>query len=169
MKRILILILIVFAAGCDSAKNTGGGSGTSLQGTWTVTGNLGSQSGSATYQVQLVASPCSVTTPVGTFSVQGPVCFIANNNSGLGSISATGSGAHPTGNSQGVLVGVASNPVADDATFNLVFVAGNGAGNIAEFTGSGSVTAGTLKGTGSCSQDTPICLGVTGTFSGTQQ
>jgi hypothetical protein len=169
MKPILILILIVFAAGCDSAKNTGGGSGTSMQGTWTVTGNLGSQGGPATYQVQLVASPCSVTTPVGTFSVQGPVCFIANNNSGVGSISGTGSGSHPTGISQGVLVGVASNPVADDATFNLVFVAGNGVGNVAEFTGSGSVSAGTLKGTGSCSKGTPICLGVNGTFSAMQQ
>jgi hypothetical protein len=115
----------------------------------------------------LVSSPCSVTTPVGGFSVQGPVCFIANNNSGLGSISAAGS--RPTSNSQGVLMGVTSNPVADDATFNLVFVAGSGSGNVAEFTGSGSVTAGTLKGTGSCSADTPICQGVTGTFSATQQ
>jgi hypothetical protein len=167
VQRILILILIVFAAGCDSAKNTGGGSGTSMQGIWTVTGNLGSQGGPATYQVQLVSSPCSVTTPAGAFSVQGPVCFIANNNSGLGSISAGGS--RPTGTSQGVLVGVASNPVADDATFNLVFVAASGSGNVAEFTGSGSVTAGTLKGTGSCSADTPICQGVTGTFSATQQ
>ena len=167
MQRILILILIVFAAGCDSAKNTGGGSGTSMQGMWTVTGNLGSQGGPATYQVQLVSSPCSVTTPAGAFSVQGPVCFIANNNSGLGSISA--GGARPVGNSQGVLVGVASNPVADDAIFNLVFVAGSGPGNVAEFTGSGSVTAGTLKGTGSCSADTPICQGVTGTFSAMQQ
>jgi hypothetical protein len=171
MKRILILILslIVFAAACDSAKNPGGGSGTSMQGTWTVTGNLGSQSGPATYQVQLVSSPCSVTTPVGTFAVQGPVCFIANNNSSLGSISGTGSGSHPTGTSQGVLVGVAANPVADDAAFNLVFVAGDGAGDVVEFTGSGSVTAGTRKGTGSCSKDTPICVGVSATFSGTQQ
>lgn len=37
---ILILILIVFTTGCNSAKNAGGGSGTSMQGTWTVTGNL---------------------------------------------------------------------------------------------------------------------------------
>ena len=46
MKRILILALIVFAAGCSSSKNAGGGSGTSMQGTWTVsgTGNFGSQS-----------------------------------------------------------------------------------------------------------------------------
>ena len=107
---ILILILIVFAAGCNSAKNAGGGSGTSMQGTWTVTGNLGSQGGSGTYQVELVPSPCSVTTPVGTFSVQGPVCFIANNNTGQGSISGTGLPSSSKNTGQGVLIGVASNP-----------------------------------------------------------
>jgi hypothetical protein len=45
MKRIAILILIVFAAGCSSSKNAGGPAGTSMAGTWTVTGNLGSQGG----------------------------------------------------------------------------------------------------------------------------
>lgn len=71
MKRILIFILIsiVFAVGCSSTKNAGGGPGTSMQGTWTITGNLNPN---ASYQVVVVSSPCSVTTPVGTFSVQGP-------------------------------------------------------------------------------------------------
>src|SRR5713226_3399453 len=128
MKRILILILIVFAAGCNSAKNSGGGSGTSMQGMWTVTGNLGSRPG--TYQVELVSSPCSVTTPVGTFSVQGPVCFIANNNAGQGSISGTGLPSSSKNTGQGVLIGVPSNPVPADATFNLLFVAGDKNGNV---------------------------------------
>ena len=162
---MLILILMVYGAGCNSAKNAGGGSGTSMQGTWTVTGNLGSKAGPHTYQVKFVSSPCSVTTPVGTFSVQGPVCFIANNNSGQGSISGAGVGG--TGG-QGVLVGVSSNPVPAGATFNLLFVAG-GNGNIVEFTGSGTVTGGTLTATGSCSPNTPMCQGVSGTFSGKQQ
>lgn len=87
MKCILILTLLIFAGGCNSSSSKKAG-GTSMQGTWTVTGNVsGSQSGSGTYQVALVSSPCKVTTPVGTFSVQGPSCFIANNNSGQGSIS----------------------------------------------------------------------------------
>lgn len=63
-----LLVLLIVAAGCNSAKNTLGGSGTSIQGMWTVTGNLGAQSGSETYQVAFVPSPCSVTSPVGTFS-----------------------------------------------------------------------------------------------------
>jgi hypothetical protein len=169
MKPVLILILIAFALGCNSATNPGGGSntGTSMQGTWTVTGSLSPQGGPVTYQVMLVSSPCSVTTPVGTFSVQGPVCFVANNNSGQGSISGGSTSSKSAG--QGVLVGVAANPVPAGATFNLVFVAADGNGNIVEFSGSGTVNNGTLKGTGSCSTTTPMCQGLSGTFSGTLQ
>ncbi len=170
MKRLFILILIVFAAGCSSSKNSGA-SGTSMQGMWTVTGNVSSQQGggSATYQVALVSSPCSVTSPVGTFTVDGPVCFIANNNSGQGSISGKGllSSAKNTG--EGILIGVASNPVPANATINLLFVLGDANGNVVEFTGSGTVTNGTMTGTGSCTTNTPMCQGMSATFSGTEQ
>jgi hypothetical protein len=171
MKRILIviLILLVFAAGCSSTKNTGGGAVTSMQGTWTVTGNLGSQGGPGTYQVALVSSPCSVTTPVGTFSVQGPVCFIASNNTGQGAISGTGLPSTSKNTGQGVLIGVAANPVPANGTFNLLFVAGDASGNFVEFTGSGTVSNGVMTGTGSCSPSTPLCQGLSGTFSGNQQ
>jgi len=169
MKRILTLIVIAFAAACSSSKNAGGGPGTSMQGAWSVTGNLGSQSGPATYQVVFVSSPCSVTTSVGTFSVQGPVCFIANNNSGQGSISGTGAGSPAKSTGQGVLIGVPSNPVPAGATFNLLFVAGDQNGNFVEFTGTGTVTKGTMTGTGSCSSSTPMCQGLSGTFSGNLQ
>jgi hypothetical protein len=182
MRCILISILIVVAAGCNSAKNGGGGSvpsGTSMQGSWTVTatatstGSVGSQCtngvcGPGTYQVEMVSSPCSVTTPVGTFSVQGPVCFIANNNSGQGNISGTGLLSSSSNKGQGVLIGVASEPVPGGATLNLVFVAANNSGFV-EFKGSGTVTNGTMTGTGSCSSNTPVCEGVSGTFSGTKQ
>ena len=171
MKRILVLILIslVFAAGCSSSRSAGSGAATSMPGTWAVTGNLGSQGGSATYQVSLVSSPCSVTTPVGMFSVQGPVCFIASNNTGQGSISGTGLPSTSKNTGQGVLIGVAANPVPANGTFNLLFVAGDAIGNLVEFTGSGRVSNGTMKGTGSCSSSTPLCQGLSGTFSGTLQ
>ena len=170
MKRILMLmlLLLVFVAGCSSSKSSGGGPGTSMQGTWTVTGNLGSQGGPGTYQVALVSSPCSVITPVGTFSVQGPVCFIANNNTGQGSISGTGLPSSSKNTGQGVLIGVPSNPVPADATFNLLFVSDKN-GNVVEFTGSGTVANGTMTGTGSCSPSTPMCQGVSATFSGKKQ
>ena len=169
MKRILILISIVFAVGCGSSKNAASGSETSLQGMWTVTGNLGSQSGSKTYQVSLVSSPCSVTTPVGMFSVQGPVCFIANNNTGQGSISGSGLPSFSKNTGQGVLIGVAANPVPANGTFNLLFVAGFASGDFVEFTGSGTVSNSAITGTGSCSSSTPMCQGMSATFSGTFQ
>ena len=172
--QLLLILILIVAAGCSSAKNAGGGSGTSMQGTWAVTGNLqctqGCGSGvSNTYQVALVSSPCSVTTPVGMFSVQGPVCFIANNNTGEGSISGTGLPNSPKSTGQGVLVGVPSNPVPANATVNLLFVAGDKNGNFAEFTGSGTVANGKMTGTGSCSPNTPVCQGASATFSGNQQ
>jgi hypothetical protein len=169
MKPILISILIVFAAGCNSANNTASGSGTTIQGTWTATGTVASvrdttpQSESGPYQVKFVSSPCSVTTPVGMFSVQGPVCFIANNNAVQGSISGPGISSTSTG--QGVLIGVPSNPAPANAAFSLLFVAGDGNGKLVEFTGTGTVDNGMMTGTGSCSSSTPMCQGASATFS----
>jgi len=116
-KRILILILasIVSVSACNSTKS-GMGTGTSMLGMWTATGNLGSQSGTKTYQVSFVSSPCSVASPVGTFSVQGPVCFIANNNTGQGSISGKGLLSNASNTGEGVLIGVPANPVPDNST-----------------------------------------------------
>jgi hypothetical protein len=174
MKRALILSLVVFAAGCNSSNNAGGSSGkpsgTSMQGIWTVTATATATGvcGLGTYKLTLVSSPCSVTTPVGVFSVQGPACFIANNNSGQGSISGTGLPSNLKATGQGVLIGVPPNPVPSGSTLNLLFVARNNSGFV-EFTGSGTVGSGTMKGTGSCSSSTPICQGVTGTFSATLQ
>jgi hypothetical protein len=181
MQRFLIVSFLIIAVGCSSTKNATptSPSGISMQGTWTVsasptsTGSLGSQCtggcGPETYQLVLVPSPCTVSTPVGTFSVQGPSCFIANNNSGQGSISGTGVPASLKNTNQGVLIGVPSNPVPSGSTLNLLFVAADRNGNVAEFTGSGTITNATMAGTGSCSPSTPICAGVSGTFSGTQQ
>jgi hypothetical protein len=107
--------------------------------------------------------------PVGTFSVQGPVCFIANNNTGQGSISGKGLLGNSKNTGEGVLIGVAANPVPANGTFNMIFVAGDASGNFVEFTGSGTVSNGTMTGTGSCSPSTPLCQGMTGTFSGKQQ
>jgi hypothetical protein len=167
MARILILILILFAAGCSSTKSSGGGQGTTIQGTWAVTGNLSPQGVSGTYQVTFVSSPCSVTSPVGSFSVEGPVCFIANNNSAQGSISGKGLLASAKNTGEGVLIGASANPVPDNSTLSLLFVLGEANGSFVEFTGSATVASGKMTGTGSCSTDTPMCQGMSATFSGT--
>ena len=161
MRRILILILIATATGCNSAKSgLGSDPGTSMLATWNITGNLSSPSASGSYQVTLVSSPCSVTSPVGTFSVQGPVCFTANNNSGQGSISGTGLSTSAQNTGEGVLIGVTANPVPANGAFNVLFVLGDKNGNLVEFTGAGTVSNGTVTGTGSCSPSTSLCQGV---------
>jgi hypothetical protein len=106
---------------------------------------------------------------VGTFSVQGPVCFIANNNTAQGSISGKGLLTNASNTGEGVLVGVAANPVPANATLNLLFVQGQQNGTFIEFTGSGTIADGTMTGSGTCSPSTPLCQGMTATFTGTQQ
>jgi hypothetical protein len=100
--------------------------------------------------------------------VQGPVCFIANNNSAQGSISGAGLPGSSNNIGQGVLIGVAANPVPANGAFNLLFVSAIG-GNFVEFTGSGTITNGAMKGSGSCSASTTLCQGMSGTFTGTEQ
>jgi hypothetical protein len=174
MKCILIsislLILTLLAAGCSSTNSTRGSSGTSMLGTWNVTGNLGSQGpGPYSYQVMFVSSPCSVASPVGTFSVVGPVCFIANNNSGQGSITGKGLLTSAKNTGEGILIGVSANPVPDNSAISLLFVLGEANGSFAEFTGSATVANGKMTGTGSCSTNTPMCQGVSATFSASPQ
>jgi hypothetical protein len=100
--------------------------------------------------------------------VEGPVCFVANNNSGQGSIS--GKGLLPSANNTGVgvLIGVPANPVPENATFTILGVQANSTGFV-EFTGTGTVANGTMTGTASCSTNTPLCQGVSASFSGTLQ
>ncbi len=178
MKQVLVLmlILLLFAVGCSSSNSTGGSSGgtssTPMEGTWSITGSVQctqcGSGGSPSYQVAFVSSPCSVSTPVGTFSVQGSVCFIANNNSGQGSITGTGLLSSASNTGVGVLLGTSADPVSDGGTVNLLFVNGNASGFV-EFTGSATVTKNAMQGTGSCSAETPVCQGTTATFSGTKQ
>jgi hypothetical protein len=168
MRRILIAMLIVFLAGCSVGKN-GSDSGTSMEGTWTVNGNLDSLNGAGTYQLALVPSPCTVTNTLGSFSVQGPICFVANNYNNKGSISGTGLPGSSKNMGEGVLIGVPSDPVHANTAFHLLFVLGDRNGNIVEFTGSGTVGNGVMTGVGSCSATTPICQGVNATFSGKKQ
>jgi hypothetical protein len=101
--------------------------------------------------------------------VAGPVCFIANNNNGQGSITGQGLLTSAKNTGEGILIGVSANPVPDNSAINLLFVLGEANGNFVEFTGSASVANAKMTGTGSCSTNTPMCQGVTATFSATPQ
>jgi hypothetical protein len=162
------LLATLFLPACGG-KGPGSPSGLSIQGSWTIA--TASASGDSTLQVSLVSSTCSVTTPIGTFTVHLPdqqVCFIADSNTGQGSIGGVGAFIYPP---QGVLVGVPSNPIYPGTNYllNLLFVEANQFGDFAVFDGTGSVNAdGTMIGTFICDPGTPVCSGISGTFSGSQ-
>lgn len=172
-KSLVVLVLAVIATvGCGGGKTSTGGNGrngtpTSIHGTWTIVATeVGTQN--STFHVTLVSSGCSVATPIGTFTVQGPNCFIADDNTGQGSISGTGSFIYPP---QGVLIGIASSPVPANtsAPIDLLFAEADQFGDAAVFSGNGTVTNGTMTGTWVCNQNSPVCGGESGTFTGTQQ
>jgi hypothetical protein len=166
--RSLLATLLLTACG-GKGSGSGPASGLSIQGNWTIATT--SASGDSTLQISLVSSACSVTTPIGTFTVHLPdqqVCFIADNNTGQGSISRVGAFIYPP---QGVLAGVPSNPIYPGTNYllDLLFVEAGQLGDFAVFDGAGSVNAdGTMTGTFTCDPGTPVCSGISGTFSGTQ-
>ncbi len=166
IKLMLVSLLSTLLAAACGGGQSGSEAKLSIQGTWTI--NSASVSGDSTLRATIVPSACSVTTPVGTFTVQGPSCFIADNNTGQGSISGTGQFIYPP---QGVLLGVPYNPVpvteGSTVPVDLLFVEADQFGDFAVFDGTGTISVGsTMSGTWTCVPQTPVCLGDSGTFSG---
>jgi hypothetical protein len=164
---VVILTFVLVACGSGSKSSPSATNiNTQLSGSWTITAT---ESGStdSVFSVNLVSSQCSVSTPVGTFTVQGPSCVIADDNTGQGSISGTGQFIYPP---QGVLVGATAGSIAANASapIDLLFVEANQYGDVAVFNGNGTVTNGSMTGTWVCNVDSPSCSGLNGTFSGNQ-
>jgi hypothetical protein len=158
---LLFASLLLVSCGSGNSQHL---TSTNIPGTWAITAvETGS---SSVFNVTLISSPCSVPTPIGTFTVQGPACFIADDNTGQGSISGTGSFIYPP---QGVLIGVASSPASVGASVDLLFAEADEFGDAAVFGGTGTVSNGTIAGSWSCNLYSPVCAGLSGTFSGTQQ
>ncbi|MGC1451876.1 MAG: hypothetical protein WA830_17750 [Candidatus Sulfotelmatobacter sp.] len=168
MKQQLIavctLILLSLALSCGSSTNPNNSSQanstTTIPGNWVITATETGQN--AVFTVNLVPSPCSVATPIGTFTVTGPSCFIADNNTSQGSISGSGNFMYPP---QGVLVGTAANPASNNAAVNLLFAEADQFG-AAVFGGVGTISNGNLTGAWTCNVNSPVCFGLSGTFSG---
>jgi hypothetical protein len=160
LKTVTLFLLMVFTSGCGAGKSANGGSTavTQVQGAWTFTATNG-VGGQSVFQVNLVSSACTVSTPIGTFTVQGASCSIADDNTGQGSISGTGSFFYPPA---GVLVGLSSGQI------ELVFVEADQFGDAAVINGNGTLSSGAISGTWTCNAATSVCLGFSGTFAGTQ-
>jgi hypothetical protein len=172
MKKLAVSVLLsvgTLLMSCGSNNSSSSqqatSTSTSIQGSWTITAAEPGY-GSSVFNVTLVSSPCSVATPIGTFTVQGPACFIADDNAGEGSISGTGSFIYPPA---GVLIGTPANPASTNASIDLLFAEADEFGDAAVFGGTGTVSKGTITGTWACNPASPVCFGLNGTFSGTQQ
>jgi hypothetical protein len=168
MRKLAVVFASLFVgillSSCGSSSSgQQSNSTTNIQGNWTITAT-GTNS-SSVFSVTLVSSPCSVVTPIGTFTVVGPTCFIADDNTGQGSISGTGTFIYPP---QGVLIGVPANPASANASIDLLFAEADQFGDAAVFGGTGTVSNGTITGTWSCNSASPVCFGLSGTFSGMQ-
>jgi hypothetical protein len=138
----LLLVSSVVLSSCGgggSSSNSSSSTNASLEisGSWTISSSSGNSQNSMT--ASLVSSPCQVNTPIGTFSVYtdsslttlASTCFIADDNSGQGSISGTsGTFLYPP---QGVLLGVQSDPVAANSSeaIGAIFVEADAFGNYA--------------------------------------
>jgi hypothetical protein len=162
--HLLLVGMLLSSCGSSSSQQSNSNSTTNIQGTWAITAT---EAGSGSvFNVTLVSSACSVATPIGTFTVQGPACFIADDNTGQGSISGTGNFIYPPA---GVLIGLSSNPAPANTSIDLLFAEADQFGDAAVFGGTGTVSKGTITGTWSCNPNSPVCFGLSGTFSGTQQ
>jgi hypothetical protein len=102
-------------------------------------------------------------------SVQGPSCFTASTEAGLGSISDSNGAIDLI-----LLVGAPENPVPDGSALNFALLE-NYQGSLWLFTGTGVVSGGNVAGSWSCSDEymnvvtTPCPSGQDGTFSGSQE
>jgi hypothetical protein len=161
MKRLLVLFtLLIFIVGCGSSSKS---NSTSILGTWTIVAS--DATGASTLVATVVSSPCTVSSPIGDFTVTGPSCFVANNSTGQGSITGTGALLFPA---QGALIGVPADPAPANSALNLLFVEANDT-DAAVFTGSGTVSGSKMTGTWACDASSPACVGLSGTFSGSKQ
>jgi hypothetical protein len=169
MKRMLLCLLVsLIGIGCGGGQPTTStpATSTAIGGSWTVTAAQNGQSGNSVFQVSLVdPSVCSVNDKQGdSFTVQGPKCSLADNFTGVGSVTLAGGQAmFPP---QGVLLGATADPAPNGTQIDLLFAEEDQNGNGAVFNGNGTITSGTMSGTWVCNPNSPNCAGASGTFSG---
>jgi hypothetical protein len=170
VKKICTLTVVattLILGGCGNSKSSSTNPNSqSIAAKWNFTA-VDQNNNIASFALTLVPSPCTVTAGNWTFTVQGPSCFIADNQTGQGS--ATLIKGNPYYPIQGALVGTPSNPMQSGAQVDMLFVEGQTGGGIAVFGGNGQFSSGSVQGEWSCNSSTPVCGGTSGTFIGTLQ
>jgi hypothetical protein len=135
-----------------------------LAGTWaiTVVQNGTTLNTLKAVLVEETSPPCTVAP--GTISMQGlGGCYLADNSTGRGSVSGTGSFIYPP---EGVLIGQAPFSANNPVALTIFFIEKDTIGNVAEFDANGTLTASGMSGTWTCDPMSTVCSGMSGTFSG---
>ena len=143
---IAATVLLMFTIGCGGGQADSSSPPNPAQGfTGAWTAQMTSTVGVANLQMTLVSSPCSVSTPLGTFSITSANnCYLADDNTGQGSISGSGAFALTP---QGLLMGVANPPTPGAALPVAVwFVEADQYGDAEVFVGQGSFQSGEATG-----------------------
>lgn len=162
MKKLWILCLLLTGCGTNSKPAV---TGTQLTGTWNVTVNQSGQP-SVTLSTFVVGGPCQVSDGSGdTFTVQGPSCVLADDQTGQGHVSSQNSTLVP----EGVLLGASANPASNGSPVNFLYAAKSASTQTYYvFSGVGTVSNGQISGSWSCYPSVTICSGRTGSFTAAQ-
>ena len=173
------LLALAVATGCgasQSGSNNNSSGVPSLAGTWLVTAEqTGVQGGFySEMNVTLVPSACSVSTPIGTFTVQGTSCYIADSNSGQGSITEASVPTSFLLPPQGVLIGIGPPiPTNNSPQVDFVFVEADTSGDVVVFNGNGTYgpqgNVFGFTGTWQTNANSTLGQGDAGSFSATQK
>jgi len=164
--------LALFLAGCGSSSSKSNQPLNITAGTWTITSTQTGGGGSATITATFTTFPCSNTNiALGPdWTIPGPLT--------AATVCLTATPVLKSGGStpEGLIIGVAANPVPANGTTTMVagtsFYADRDSSSKPDaYDLTGTITASTkgISGTFTCDAAAPNCSGQTGTFSGTMK
>jgi hypothetical protein len=181
MKKLIALVvlglILIACNGCGASKSapTQAWQPPQLAGSWTIT-VVQNKTTLNTLQAVLVQVPvgadCKIP-PLLYGPMTGDFCYVADNSTGRGSVSGTGSFIYPP---EGVVVGFWTNTstflpgTTQSVNASIVFGEADTLGDSVTFDADATITgSSSMSGTWQCGTTSTVCSGMSGTFSGTKK